>query len=151
MSERTHTPIYANLLIGAAMLVFLWYSAYQTPSLIGLLLTAGLGEILAFLILAIAAIVFPFRRRDLYERSPIRRSFAGIPVFSIIGACALAYWGFLAYTLAFRDELGANSHTGWMGIIVIAAIGFLVYPVSYLVNRYRGLDLGLAFKELPPE
>lgn len=151
VDERTHTPIYANLVIMVVMIGFLAYSAYWTPSLIGLLLTAGLGEILAFLVLAVAGIVFPFRRRDMYERSPMRKSFAGIPIVSIIAACSLAYWGFLAYVLATRDVLGANSRQGWIGIIVLAVVGVLVYPISYFVNRTRGVDLGLAFRELPPE
>ena len=36
-------------------------------------------------------------------------------------------------------------------LIIIAAIAVLIYPVSYLINRRRGVDLGLAFRQLPPE
>jgi hypothetical protein len=34
---------------------------------------------------------------------------------------------------------------------VIAVISIVAYPVSYLVNRSRGVDLSLANKTLPPE
>jgi hypothetical protein len=36
-------------------------------------------------------------------------------------------------------------------MVVTALAPFLVIGASYLVNRRRGVDLGVAFRELPPE
>jgi len=36
-------------------------------------------------------------------------------------------------------------------LIVIGLISVSIYPISYVINRQRGIDLGITFKELPPE
>ena len=55
------------------------------------------------------------------------------------------------YPLATNNALGANTTTGWVATGIIAGIGILIYPISYLINKARGVDLGLAFRQLPPE
>jgi hypothetical protein len=90
-------------------------------------------------------------RRAVYEGSPIRRSVAGVPLLTIIGACALAVYAFFFYSLATTDELGANASPGIRATVIIAAVSLLIYPVAVLINRRRGVDLNLAFRELPPE
>jgi hypothetical protein len=105
------------------------------------------------MVVAIAAIVFPLRRRALYDAAalPIRRYIGRVPVFSLIALAALGVYALFFYPLATRSALGANTHDGWVATIVIIAVGLAVYPISYVINRMRGIDLGLAFKELPPE
>jgi hypothetical protein len=36
-------------------------------------------------------------------------------------------------------------------MLCIGLISLAIYPISYLINRRRGVDLGLTFRELPPE
>ena len=79
------------------------------------------------------------------------RRIGGIPTLTIVGLAALAVYILFFYPLATNDTLGANSNTGWWATAIIAAIAILIYPISYLVNKSRGVDLGVAFKDLPPE
>ena len=72
-------------------------------------------------------------------------------MLAIVGLLALAVYALFFYPLATNDTLGANTTTGWIATAIIAGIGILLYPISYLLNRARGVDLGLAFKQLPPE
>jgi hypothetical protein len=74
-----------------------------------------------------------------------------VPTFTIVGLLALGVYALFFYPLATNDTLGANSNTGWWATAIIAAIGIAIFPISYLVNKSRGVDLGVAFKELPPE
>jgi amino acid transporter len=151
VNERTRSPLVANAVVLAATLIYLVLIVYGSSKFLEIFFTAGMAELLTFFVVAGAAIWFPFRRRALYEASPIRRSVAGIPLLSLVGVAALLVYVLFFYPLATNDTLGANTTTGWVATGIIAGIGILIYPISYLVNRARGVDLRLAFKELPPE
>jgi amino acid transporter len=151
VNERTRSPLVANAVVLAATLIYLALIVYGSSKFLEIFFTAGMAELLTFMVVALTAIAFPFRRRALYEGSPIRRSLGGIPVLALVGVAALAVYILFFYPLATNDTLGANSTTGWVATAIIAGIGILIYPISYVVNRMRGVDLGLAFRELPPE
>jgi amino acid transporter len=151
VNPKTHSPIVANMITLAATLVYLVLIIWGSSKFLEIFYTAGLAEILTFFVVAIAGIAFPYVRRSLYESSPIRRSFAGIPVISLIGVAAVVIYALFWYPLATTGALGANTTTGWVATGVIAGIGILIYPISYLINKARGVDLSLAFKQLPPE
>ncbi len=151
VNERTRSPLVANAVVLATTLVYLILIVYGSSKFLEIFFTAGMAELLTFMVVAATAIVFPFRRKLLYEGSPIRRSLGGFPVIAIVGVVALAVYILFFYPLATNTTLGANSTTGWVATGIIAAIGILIYPISYAINRARGVDLGLAFKELPPE
>ena len=151
VNERSRSPLIAN---GVVLLVTLGYLAlivFAGGDFLDLLYTAGLAELLTFMVVAIAGIVFPRVRRAVYEGSPIRRSVAGVPMLTVIGVCALAVYAFFFYSLATTDALGANASPGIRATVIIAAVSLLIYPIAVLVNRRRGVDLKLAFRELPPE
>jgi basic amino acid/polyamine antiporter, APA family len=151
VDDRTHSPIIANVIVLAVTLIYLALIVWGSSKFLEIFFTAGLAEILTFFIVAIAAMAFPFTRRALYDGSAIKKSVAGIPVLAIVGLLSLAVYALFWYPLATNHTLGANTTTGWVATAIIAGIGILLYPISYLVNRARGVDLGLAFKQLPPE
>ena len=72
-------------------------------------------------------------------------------MITVAGVGALAVYVFFFISLATTDALGANASAGIRATVIIAAIALLLYPISVVVNRRRGVDLGLAFRELPPE
>jgi amino acid transporter len=151
VNERTRSPLVANAVVLAATLIYLALIVYGSSKFLEIFFTAGMAELLTFFVVAATAIWFPFRRRALYEASPINRSVAGVPLLSLVGVAALLVYVLFFYPLATNNTLGANTTTGWVATGIIAGIGILIYPVSYLVNKARGVDLRLAFKELPPE
>ncbi|MGH3042625.1 MAG: hypothetical protein ACRDNG_12970, partial [Gaiellaceae bacterium] len=83
--------------------------------------------------------------------APFVRWLGPIPTLTLVGLAALAVYILFFYPLATNDTLGANSSTGWWATAIIAAIGILIFPISYAINKARGVDLGMAFRELPPE
>lgn len=151
VNTRTRSPVIATAIVLVVALVFLALIVFGGGSFLAMLYTAGMAEIMTFMVVAISAIVFPFRRRAMYESSSINRTILGLPTISVVGVLALALYVFFFVSLATQDALGANASAGVRTMIVIAAIAIVAYPVSYLVNRRRGVDLGLAFRELPPE
>ena len=151
VNERTRSPLVANAVVLAATLIYLGLIVYGSSKFLEIFFTAGMAELLTFMVVALTAIWFPFRRRALYEASPIRRAMGGIPMLALVGVAALLVYILFFYPLATNDTLGANTTTGWVATAIIAGLGILIYPVSYLINKARGVDLRLAFRQLPPE
>jgi APA family basic amino acid/polyamine antiporter len=151
VNERSHSPLLANGVVLLVTLVYLALIVFAGGDFLDLLFTAGLAELLTFMVVAIAGIAFPAMRRSLYDASPIKRTVAGVPLLTVVGVLALAVYAFFFYSLATTDELGANASVGIRATVIIAAVSLLIYPIAVLVNRSRGVNLQLAFRELPPE
>jgi amino acid transporter len=151
VNERTHSPLVANGIVLLLSLVYLALIVFAGGNFLALLYTSGLAELLTFMTVAIAGVVFAYRRRDLYEESAVRGSVMGVPKLTLVGVAAFAVYLFFFISNATTDALGANARVGVITTIVVAIAGILAFPVAYVVNRRRGVDLGLAFRELPPE
>ncbi len=151
VSERTRSPLTANAVVLVVTLAYLAVIVFAGGSFLTLLYTAGIAELLTFMVVAFAGIVFPYRRKALYEESAIAKSFMGLPQLTLWAVVSLAVYITFFVSLCTADALGANSSAGIRATVIIAVVSVLVYPLSKLFNRRRGVDLGLAFKELPPE
>lgn len=151
VDPRTRSPLIANGITLVVSLIFLALIVFGGGGFLQILYTSGLAELLTFMVVAVAGIVFPYRRRAMYESSPIARKVLGLPTITVAALVALAVYVFFFVSLATTDALGANAAGGIRATVIIAAIGILLYPLSVLYNRRRGVNLGLAFRELPPE
>ena len=151
VNDRTHSPVWANVIVLAITLVFLAIIVYGPGEFLQLLFTAGAAEILTFIVVAAAAAIFPYRRPELFEGSPINQRTFGIPNITIIGAAAIVVYLIFLIPLLTNPTLGANATPGLVAIVVLFVLPFLIYAISYAWNRSRGVDLGLAFESLPPE
>jgi amino acid transporter len=151
VNETTHSPVIAVIIVLVVSPIYLAFIVYGGGTFLQIFYTAGLAELLTFMVVAITGIVFPFRRKGMYEGSPIRSSILGIPTLSVVAVISLAVYILFFVPLLTNNALGANAPKGIGATIVIAAVSILLYPISYYINRSRGVDLGLAFRELPPE
>ena len=149
VSDRFHTPMFATVLvliggiIGAALMATLGSNSANFADLTFDIFSFG------FIIPAIAAIVFPYVRRDMFESNFSTKKF-GLPLLSWLGlgtAIYLLYSTYLAYTSG--DFTPYNYAAVLFGTIYL--LGLAVYTVSYFWNKSRGLPLSLVFKEVPPE
>ena len=62
---------------------------------------------------------------------------------------AFAVYAFFFYSLITTDALGANSSAGIWALVIIAVVSLSLYPISYFVNRRRGVDLGSRSRPCP--
>ena len=151
VNERTRSPLVANVIVLIVTLIYLAVIVFAGGGFLKLLYTSGIAEILTFFVVAVAGIVFPYRRRRMYESSSIRRSILGLPALTVYAVISLAVYILFFVSLCTADALGANGSDGIRATYIIAIIAILIYPISRVLNRRRGVDLGLAFAELPPE
>lgn len=151
VDKRTSNPINAILVTFAFSIFFLALYSFTTAFSV---VTALLGFAITFLITSLAAIVFPYRRRDIFEASPASRRLLGIPILSIAGVFGTA--GMITMIVVFlRDP---SSGTNWplnknqvLGIVAALVVPLVVYGAVALFRRRQGVDLGMAYQALPPE
>ena len=154
VNKRLHTPHFAIAAMTVmSVIVLLLYTFTSWPS------AFTLGTFLwgiAYVVPALAMIVFPFTKKDLLEQAPefMRKKIAGIPTVSVLGAlCAVsfAYMGYILYTNPLVAMVTGSPTLSGVEIAVGILIGcFIVYYASYAYHKAHGLDMGMAFKELPP-
>jgi basic amino acid/polyamine antiporter, APA family len=152
VSKRTSSPLVANVIIFIAMLVFLALIVYGPATFEQIILTAVAGQILTMLYVAVSGIVLPWRKPDLYELTPLaNKKILGLPTISVVGVLSVGVYLLFLIPLLTNSALGANNRDGLIAVAVIFLVGYPIYFVSRWVNRRRGIDLSLAFRELPPE
>jgi len=151
VNPRTHSPLNAMAIItvvGIASVVIVGLNPSLTfvVGLIGLTWT--------YLIVSVAGILFPYRQRDAFEAGPFRGRLGGIPVMSIIGVGSLVAIAAVGVILLLDQNSGTslalNSDRVILGIGVLAA-GLPIYYILRTIQRSRGIDIALAYRELPPE
>jgi amino acid transporter len=148
VNERTHTPVVATIvafivtMFGAVIQSF--YPASSPSVLVPVV-------IFAYLFPALAAIVLPYSRKQLYETSfVVKKRIASIPVITWLGiisfvGLAIGLYGTMAsglYPLLLPD---------YVFYAVIYSLPIIIFVTAYFVRKQSGLGLMLAFKEIPPE
>jgi amino acid transporter len=117
-------------------------------------LSVLLGLSLTLLFTAVSGIVLPYRHRAMVEASPYARKVAGVPLFTLVGALALTGFGAAIFILLWDPGSGASltNNPGKLELaVVVYAIGFAIYFISRAIRKQQGIELDLAYQEIPPE
>jgi len=137
------------LLIGAEVLaVVLW----RVPNLENYALSTSFAATIYQSITCLAAAVFPWRAKQIYEASPISKYKVGnIPLVTLCGV-----WGFLVGVVLIifylvEPNLGLASSAGLYGMIGVFVVCFIWFWVARATNKSRGIDIDLNFQQIPPE
>jgi amino acid transporter len=153
VSRRFHTPVVAIGIGTAGSIVFMWLIAFHGIALLTL--------IEALLVIwgtaMVVAIVFPWTGKRFFNASPAKAyRVAGLPLMSVAGALSVAFFA-LAFVLLWRDDNAAgpllgHAHRTELWIVagtLVAGIGW--YIGNMLYRRRQGVDIELAFKQIPIE
>ena len=164
VNERTHTPINALIVMGLGSIAALFF--YTRPDSPFKTLVGIFGFILSFLLTSLAAIVMPYRLRDVFEASPVSWRVGRTPVMSILGVlsfltCAFMAWAYLKDPLSGLSAtpkhegggifLHSRSFDMFLLNIVIFVSGLVIYLVARAIRRGQGIDLDSTFREIPIE
>jgi basic amino acid/polyamine antiporter, APA family len=151
VSERTHAPIPAIIVASVIVFGILTWSVLST-SFFTLLSMGVLAGVITIIAVAIAAIVFPIRRPELFQNSPAKLSILGIPVLSVAAVLSIAVMVGLAYIVLSYPQLGIAAP--WQGFLFMGSLivlGLLIYFIARAVQASKGINLDLIYSELPPE
>jgi amino acid transporter len=148
VSERRHTPVFAIMTLIVLAEVALAIFAYTTLVAI---LSGFLGFAIAFCVVCLAGIFFPFTHKETLERSPANIKIGRVPLMTICGILAAPFIGFIAYRTAVDKALGANAHVSLIVNGVLIVVGFAWFYALRWYRRSKGENVDRRFKEIPIE
>ncbi len=150
ISETYHTPLVAitvttifNLICMALFVFTPWFSK------IVILIEAA---VLAWSVVLLAGVFFPYKRPELYEKSPLAgKTVFGLPIMTV--GCFLGFLAaqFYFWTLFFDPNAAGHDPTQVAIVAGVFVIGLAFYYVMKMIRRSQGIDVTLAFKEIPIE
>jgi APA family basic amino acid/polyamine antiporter len=154
INDRYHAPMKAILLVAILSSVMAALALYTT--IVGLAFNITLACVSSFIFVGVAAAVFPYRKkaRQIYERSPsvVKRKVLGIPVITILGVLEAVSFAYVTFLAATSPALSGPINAISVGLIIVMYIvGIAIYFASKGYHKRYGLDIDLAFQEVPPE
>jgi len=153
ISPRFNQPVKLLLVMFvASQVVLIQYCLY--PEKQQAIAVEILQIISVFGFTAISCLIFPYVKkvRHIWDASPYKTwRFLGIPAATIAGFFGLVLVVVLAVAY-YVTEAFAFMHTIWTLIyLIVYAIGISWYFIWKAVRKRDGIDITLAFKEIPPE
>jgi basic amino acid/polyamine antiporter, APA family len=151
VSEKRKVPFYSLILmlIPAALLA-IWYSystTFRTYTLDATLVIA-----VTYLFSAIAVVILPWRKPDLWRASPASKiKVFGVQIVPVAGVITIGLLGFNLYEWFTNDNYFVNNKTSliYMGAMYVLAL--ILFVAARIVRSRQGIDLGMINKEIPVE
>jgi len=150
ISETRHTPIVA--IVFTMLLNILFMALFVFSDFFSAIIILIEAAVLAWGVVLGAGIFFPYMRPEIYEKSPIaKRKLLGLPMMTV--ACTLGFIADMFYFVTLWSDPVAAGHDPQQLAIVgsLFVIGFAFYFVMKMIRRSQGVDVTLAFKEIPIE
>lgn len=150
VSKRYRTPHFSVLAVtvmAILVLALIAFTSFPTVETLG----AVIWEV-AFCVPAIATVIFPIRKKELLASAPgfMRKSIGGVPLISIIGGLTALGFGYFGYLAFVNPLITTPTLIGEVTTIGIVVACFAIYFVSSVYHKRRGVDMQMAFKEIPP-
>ena len=149
VSLRFHTPTISTIVAAIGGIVCLFLGAF-VPGFATLVGCLGLA--LALDVVALTGILWPFVNKEMFERSPAAKYKIGkVPAISIIGTLAFLTTAFVTYLFLIDDIQGANTPLNLSVVFGTFIFALIIYYAMRAYRKRQGIDIDLAFKEIPPE
>jgi APA family basic amino acid/polyamine antiporter len=151
VSEKRKVPVWSLILMLGPAVVLAAIYAYST-TFRSYTLDATLVIAVTYLFSAIAVVLLPFIKKDLWRASPASRiKIFGVQIVPVSGLITIGLLVFNLVEWLSNDNYFVNNHDSliYMGAMYVLAI--VIYVVARLVRRRQGIDLGLINKEIPVE
>ena len=153
INDKLGTPVYAILVAGFVYGIF-FLLLYNYTSIATYYSNMVLGYIIVTMIVMLAAIMFPWKKKDVFSSSPgfTRMRIGGVPLVSIIGAIGFVYLSYILYgALSNPSVFGPISGASLAFMVGVLVFSIVLYYASVAYHKAHGVDITLAFKQIPPE
>jgi amino acid transporter len=152
VDRRFHSPWVATLIVIVAseilLVLYVFTTFFQQVSNYIVLYS------IAFWVASFAAILLPYRRPEIYNAAPdfVRRKIGGVPILVLFGVGNLILFSLVLYSAfklpAFSGPTGTDAVLFVIGIYVAGAV---VYWGARAIQQRRGVNIDLAYREIPPD
>jgi amino acid transporter len=149
---RYRAPVYSIVAVILVAEVFLYLGIYS-PAYSTAILYTIIAWFLGWIVLGIAGIVFPYRRKELFEAGPpaTQKRIAGIPVISILGFLTLAVSIGTEWAVGQPFFKGDASTSQYVTVLVMAVIPVVIYVIAHFYHKSKGIPIKVQFSQVPPE
>lgn len=150
VSTKYNSPIIAVVVAG--IIAEFWLVVYTFVPVGRALVSIGAIAI-TFAIIGLAAMLFPYRRPEMHENSPISNwDIAGIPFMTIVGAVTFVYMSVMVYFFFTDPIVGGTTTPSLVAVFGTFGLGFIIfYGMKYYRKKYQNIDIDRAFEEIPVE
>lgn len=173
VSKRFYSPVNAILfcavfttIFGAAAEAEIFGPGWLNIPWLHLWINSGTGvsqldlwDLMCYFFTSLAAIMFPYKRRDIYEKAPFRMEIGGVPLITILGVGAFLgncwlIWVILSSPASalrlVKPDLGSIVSLSVTVAFIIA--GLIIYAYyRYYKGRVLGVDYTTVYAQIPPE
>lgn len=151
VSNKFHSPWVATLIMGIGGMIFVYITAL-TP-FASYVLNYVIIFVIFFFIGGFAAIVFPWKKKDLFEASPsmVKKRVAGIPVMSILGVVNTIFFAYMIYSTMSNPFYYNITPFVYVFTASVYIIPLAIYLISKVIRKNQGIDIDMLWKEIPPE
>lgn len=115
-------------------------------------ITALLGLTVSLMTTAVAGTLLPYRQRALVEASPYNGKVMGIPVLTFVGVLAMVGFGGAIAILLWDPGSGTSLSDNPGKVVLVVGVylaAIAIWWISRAVRRAQGVDIDLAYRELP--
>ena len=151
VSEKRRVPFYSLILMLLPAVGLSALYAYNT-TFVTYTLDATLVIAVTYLFSAIAVVILPLRKPDLWFASPASKvKVLGVPIVPVAGVVTIALLVYNLIEWLSKGVYGVN-HGGsliYMGAMYVLAI--VIYVGARIIRNRQGIDLSLINKEIPVE
>ena len=151
VSEKRRVPVASLVLMLLPAVGFGALYAYNS-TFATYTLDATLVIAVTYLFSAIAVVILPLRKPDLWFASPASKvKVLGVPIVPVAGVVTIALLVYNLYEWLSNDTYFVNNHGSlyYMGGMYVLAI--VIYVAARIIRSRQGIDLGLINKEIPVE
>jgi amino acid transporter len=151
VSEKRRVPVWSlalMLLPAIGLSALYWYnSSFHTYTLDATLVIA-----VTYLFSAIAVVLLPFVKPDLWRASPASRmKLLGVPVVPAAGVVTIGLLGYNLYEWLTNSGYGVNNNDSLIYMGAMYLLAMVIYVTARVVRNRQGIDLSLINKEIPVE
>ncbi|CAN5209285.1 APC family permease [soil metagenome] len=151
VSARTNTPYVSVIIVTVLSVIASWFWAYTSFFTV---VVGAFGQIITLAIGCLAASLIPFKQKDLYETAPITGRLLGIPKLTIIGILGTIGALLIVINFALDPFSGVNPEASpvmfWVSLAMFP-LGFALYFIAKAIRASQGIDISLAYKQIPPD
>jgi APA family basic amino acid/polyamine antiporter len=151
VSEKRKVPVYSLILMLLPAVGLSAVYAYNA-TFVTYTYDATLVIAVTFLFSAIAVVLLPFLKKDLWRASPASKiRVLGVQIVPVAGLITIGLLGFDLYQWFTNSSYGVNNRDSlyYMGAMYLLAI--VLYIAARVIRKRQGIDLGLINKEIPVE
>lgn len=151
VSPRTHAPNYAIGLAVVVSIAVLYWAVTSAGSFFGVLIEAVLLQLVTMILLAVSAVLLPYRRPEVWRASATTQRFLGIPIVALAGAFAAVVLGVLFFIDIHYPQLGIDKAHFLRDCGIVLGAALLTFFVARAVRLRQGVDVDKLAMEIPPE